>query len=40
MQEWETIPVHKGTKERIDNEKPDGVTYDYWVRQLMGDNDQ
>lgn len=30
------IPLKPSTKELIDERKPDGVTYDYWIRQLMG----
>lgn len=38
MTDYDTIPVKPGTKEKIDEQKPDGVTYDYWVRDMMGDD--
>lgn len=39
MPEYGMIPVKEATKELVDEQKPDGVTYDYWVKDLMGEND-
>lgn len=30
------IAVTESTKERVDEDKPDGVTYDFWFRQKLG----
>lgn len=30
------LPVRGDTKQLIDERKPKGVTYDHWIRQLMG----
>lgn len=34
------IPVTSETKELLDEQKPDGVTYDYWVRRQLGAAEQ
>ena len=31
------IPVTEETKELVDDRKPDGMTYDLWLRRLMGE---
>jgi hypothetical protein len=31
-----TLPVRPETKQLVDERKPEGVTYDHWVRQLLG----
>jgi squalene cyclase len=31
-----TLPVKPETKNLVDEQKPDGVTYDYWVRKQLG----
>jgi len=31
-----TLPVKPETKKLVDEQKPDGVTYDYWIRDLLG----
>lgn len=33
MSNHTTIAVKKETKEQIDREKPDGMSYDLWIRQ-------
>lgn len=32
----ERMPIKPSTKELIDEEKPDGWTYDYWARRQLG----
>jgi len=29
------LPVKESTKHRMDERKPDGVTYDHFIRQLL-----
>ena len=33
MSDYKTIPVKPETKEQIDEEKPEGMSYDLWIRQ-------
>jgi hypothetical protein len=35
-QATETIPLRPETKKMIQEQKPDGWTYDYWARVKMG----
>jgi hypothetical protein len=30
-----TIPLKPETKQLVDEEKPEGVTYDYWIREQL-----
>jgi len=32
----ERLPVTPSTKNLVDERKPDGVTYDYWIREQLG----
>jgi len=34
-----TLPLKPETKELVKERKPDGWTYDYWVRRQMGVED-
>lgn len=34
------LPIKPGTKDLIDEQKPDGWTYDYWVRRQLGVADE
>jgi len=35
-QATETLPLKPETKQLVDEDKPDGWTYDYWVRYQLG----
>jgi hypothetical protein len=35
-QATETVPCKPETKRLIDEDKPDGWTYDYWLRTKLG----
>ena len=39
MNNHTTIAVKPATKEQIDKEKPDGMSYDLWIRQNALDQD-
>jgi hypothetical protein len=32
----ERLPLRPKTKKALDEQKPDGWTYDYWVRKQLG----
>jgi hypothetical protein len=34
------LPITPETKRLVDEHKPDGVTYDYWVRKQLGATDE
>jgi len=36
MPDYKRPPISRETKRLLDERKPDGVTYDYYIRQLLG----